>query len=103
METFVAMAQPHANDAVAVLKNDHHEVEQLFRRFERTRGPAERKRLASRMVRELSLDGADERFEAKVRVLIDNVRRHVAEEERDLLPALKRAVSPEELRALGDA
>jgi hypothetical protein len=49
------------------------------------------------------LDGADERFEAKVHVLIENVRRHVQEEERDLLPAMKRALSPEELRALGDA
>jgi hypothetical protein len=49
------------------------------------------------------LDAADERFEPKVRVLIDNVRRHVTEEERDLLPAMKRALSTEELRALADS
>jgi hemerythrin superfamily protein len=148
MPTFVAMAQTHPTDAVTVvLKNDHHAVEQLFRRFERSRGPAQRKRLVAQMVRELSihaaieeqlvypalrrrldgqapavllaleehhfaklalaeierLDAADERFEPKVRVLIDNVRRHVAEEERDLLPAMKRALSPEELRALADS
>jgi hypothetical protein len=38
-----------------------------------------------------------------VRVLIESVRRHVVEEERDLLPAMKRALSPEELRTLADA
>jgi hemerythrin superfamily protein len=141
------MTQNQNLDAIAVLKNDHHAVEQLFRRFERSRSPAERKRISGRIVRELSihaaveeqlvypalrrrldgqspqvllaleehhfaklalseierLDGADERFEPKVRVLIENVRRHVAEEERDLLPGMKRALSPEELRSLGDA
>ncbi len=49
------------------------------------------------------LDGDDERFEAKVHVLIENVRRHVQEEERELLPALKRALSPEELQGIGEA
>jgi hemerythrin superfamily protein len=147
MPTFDAMAQTNSPDAAGVLKNDHRAVEQLFRRFERARGASERKRLASRIVRELSihaaveeelvypalrrrldgqvpqvllaleehhlaklalaeierLDGADERFEAKVRVLIENVRRHVAEEERDLIPAMKRVLSQEELRSLADA
>jgi hemerythrin superfamily protein len=147
MPRFVAMAQNHPTDAIGVLKTDHRTVEQLFRRFERARTAGERKRIAGRFVRELSihatveeelvypalrrrldgqvplvllaleehhfaklalaeierLDGADERFEPKVRVLIDNVRRHVAEEERDLLPAMKRVLSPEELRTLADA
>ncbi len=49
------------------------------------------------------LGGDDERFEAKVHVLIENVRRHVQEEERDLLPAIKRALSADELQSLGDA
>jgi hemerythrin superfamily protein len=49
------------------------------------------------------LDAVDERFEPKVRVLIDNVRRHVEEEERDLLPAMKRTLSPDELQSLGEA
>jgi len=49
------------------------------------------------------LGADDERFEPKVRVLIDNVRRHVQEEERDLLPAMKRALSPEEAQTLGEA
>jgi hemerythrin superfamily protein len=132
-------------DAISLLKKDHAAVEALFKRFERSHSAAEKKRLADRMVRELSIhaaveeqlvypalrsrldgdagkvllaleehhfakvalseieamQGADERFDAKVRVLIANVRHHVAGEERDLLPELKRSLTPEELRDLG--
>ena len=49
------------------------------------------------------LDATDERFAVKVGVLAEGVRRHVQEEERDLFPAARRAISPEELRDLGDA
>jgi hemerythrin superfamily protein len=141
------MARTDTNDAVSVLKADHRAVEQLFRRFERTKSAAEKGRLVDRMIRELSihasieeqhvypllrrrLDGREpevlialeehhatklalselralepgnERFDAKVHVLVENVRHHVAEEERDLLPELRRALSPEELHALGEA
>jgi hemerythrin superfamily protein len=135
-------------DAIAVLKKDHADVERLFARFERTRSATERRRLADRIVRELSihaaieeqlvyprlrgrLDGGaegdvllaleehhftkvalteiealpeeSERLEPKVRVLAENVRRHVREEERVLLPALKRLVTADELVELGDA
>lgn len=48
------------NDAVALLERDHAEFERLFHRFERTRGPAERKRLSERIVRELSIHAAIE-------------------------------------------
>jgi hemerythrin superfamily protein len=41
------------------------------------------------------------RLDAKVRVLIANVRHHVEEEERDLLPAMARAYTQEELLELG--
>ncbi len=41
-----------------------------------------------------------ERFEAKVRVLIENVRTHVKEEERVLLPRLRKACTPAELREM---
>src|SRR5512140_2234316 len=125
------MKTTKTTDAIAVLKKDHAEVERLFARFERTRSAPERRRLADKIVRELSihaaieeqlvyprlrgrlLDGAEggvllaleehhfakvaltdieslpegnERLEPKVRVLAENVRRHVREEERVLLP-----------------
>jgi hemerythrin superfamily protein len=145
MQTFPAMAQNTQRDAIAVLKKDHRAMEQLFRRFERAKGSAERKRIADRIVHDLSvhaaieeqlvypalrqrldgqqpqvllaleehhlakvelaeiekLDGSEERFDAKVRVLIENVRHHVKEEERDLLPAMKRAFQAQELQQLG--
>jgi hemerythrin superfamily protein len=50
-----------------------------------------------------ALGPGDERFEPKVLVLAESVRHHVAEEERTLLPAMRRILSQEELRALGGA
>src|SRR5512139_3190038 len=47
-------------DAIAVLKKDHAEVERLFVRFERARSAQERRRLAERIVRELSIHAAIE-------------------------------------------
>src|SRR5512133_1436628 len=136
-----------AMDAIAVLKKDHAEAERLFTRFEKTRSAPERRRLAERLVRELSIHAAieeqlvyprlrgrlngseglvllaleehhfakvalteidalpedSERLEPKMQVLAENVRRHVKEEERDLLPALKRLVTADELVELGEA
>jgi hemerythrin superfamily protein len=51
------------------------------------------------------LDGMDpehERFDAKVQVLIETVRHHVKEEERELLPKVRRALPAEERRELGE-
>jgi len=131
-------------DAITVIKKDHRKVEQLFHRFERSRGAAERRRIAADLIRELSVHAAveeqlvyprlreqsgeaqvyvaleehhfaklalaeieklpsDVRLAAKVHVLAENVRHHVKEEERDLLPALRRALSPAQLRELGAA
>jgi hemerythrin-like domain-containing protein len=44
-----------------------------------------------------------DRFAAKARLLIANVREHIAEEERELLPALERTLEPEEQRELAAA
>jgi hemerythrin superfamily protein len=52
------------------------------------------------------LDGMspeDERFTAKVTVLIENVRHHVEEEESDLFPALRKAMKRKELEELAVA
>jgi hemerythrin superfamily protein len=43
----------------------------------------------------------EERYAAKVTVLIESVRHHVKEEESELLPALRKALAPAELRELG--
>ncbi len=44
-----------------------------------------------------------ERFDAKVTVLIENVRHHVEEEETELFPEVRKAVGRKELGELGDA
>ncbi|AEI63979.1 hemerythrin domain-containing protein [Corallococcus macrosporus] len=51
------------------------------------------------------LDGMSpeaERFDAKVQVLMENVRAHVLQEEGQLFPALKKVFRPQELRTMGD-
>ncbi len=51
------------------------------------------------------LDGMDpeaERFEAKMTVLMENVRHHVEEEEQDLFPAVRKAMGRKALSELGD-
>jgi hemerythrin-like domain-containing protein len=49
-----------------------------------------------------SMDVTDERFDPKVRVLIDNVRHHIEEEEGELFPKVEKALSSEQLADLGE-
>ena len=49
-----------------------------------------------------TLDAGDERFDARVTVMIELVRHHVEEEEDELFPRLRRAASRTELLELGD-
>jgi len=48
------------------------------------------------------MDPKDERFDAKVTVLIESVRHHVKEEEREMFPAVRKALSRSDLNDLGD-
>jgi hemerythrin superfamily protein len=48
------------------------------------------------------MDPADERFTAKVTVLIENVRHHVEEEEQDWFPQVRKAMGTNALRQLGE-
>lgn len=49
------------------------------------------------------MDPADERFDAKVTVLIENVRHHVEEEESDYFPLVRDELGRKALAELGDA
>jgi len=137
-----------AGDAIAVLKQDHREVEQLFKRFEKAGDGAHRAKraivdsvildlsrhagieetvfypavraevsgatsdvlealeehhLVKLALRELEdLDPADERFDAKMTVLMENVRHHVKEEEQELFPTVRERLGRSRLRELGD-
>ncbi|MEO3873753.1 hemerythrin domain-containing protein [Nonomuraea sp. B12E4] len=48
------------------------------------------------------LDPADERFTAKVTVLMENVRHHVQEEEQDWFPQVRAAMGRKESQELGE-
>jgi hemerythrin-like domain-containing protein len=50
-----------------------------------------------------NLDPGDERFDAKVTVLIESVRHHVKEEEGDFFPKVRKELSRRDLADLGDA
>lgn len=134
-------------DAIALLKDDHHNVEQLFKRFERAgdRAHVQKRQIVDRIIEELSvhaaieeqvfypvaraavpdtedivlesleehhivkwllselvgMDPAHERFDAKVTVLIENVRHHVEEEESDFFPKVREQLGRNELADLG--
>ena len=47
-------------DAITLLKQDHKTVEKLFKQFEKTTAPAEQRKLAQRIVKELSVHAAIE-------------------------------------------
>jgi hemerythrin superfamily protein len=51
----------------------------------------------------IELDPADERFDAKVTVLMENVRHHIKEEERDFFPKVRDGLGRNELAELGQA
>ena len=49
-----------------------------------------------------SMSPADERFDAKVTVLIENVRHHVEEEEQDLFPMVRKELGRDSLSDVGE-
>jgi len=136
-------------DAIALLKNDHADVEKLFQAYEALgeRAYKGKEKAAQRIIAALSvhaeieeqvfyptvraevegtkddvlesieehhvakwvlqeisdLDPRDERYDAKVTVLIENVRHHVKEEEKDLFPKVRKALSRSRLNEIGEA
>jgi hemerythrin superfamily protein len=136
-------------DAIAVLKEDHRDVEKLFKRFERAGDDAvqekrhlvasiaaalvqhttieqqvvypwareyivdadamvleaiEEHRVVTWLLADIATTAPDEeRFDAKVTVLIEAVRHHVTEEEDELFPDLRTVATRDELLELGHA
>jgi hemerythrin superfamily protein len=48
------------------------------------------------------MDPEDEQFDAKVTVLMENVRHHIEEEEGELFPKIRKALGTERLEELGE-
>jgi len=48
------------------------------------------------------MDPDDERYDAKVRVLMESVRHHIGEEESDMFPKVRSALSRAELERMGE-
>jgi hemerythrin superfamily protein len=136
-------------DAITLLKNDHRDVEKLFKRFEKAGDGAyiEKRDVVDRIIEALSkhavieeqlfypvsratVEGTEdivlesleehhvvkwllselddmepqhERFDAKVTVLIENVRHHVEEEEEEFFPKVRDELGRKALGELGDA
>ena len=77
-------AAPDENDLVLESLEEHHIVKWVLSELD-------------------GMDPTDERFTAKVTVLIENVRHHVEEEEGDLFPQLRKAMKRKELEELAQA
>jgi hemerythrin superfamily protein len=135
-------------DAITLLKDDHRNVKELFRKFEQAgeRAHKTKRTLVDKITEELSvhsaieeqvfypavreavetagedvlesleehhivkwtlseledMDPQDERFDAKVTVLIESVRHHIEEEEGEMFPKVRRALSRSQLSDLGE-
>jgi hemerythrin superfamily protein len=80
----VREAVPPTNDEVLEALEEHHVAKWVLSELE-------------------GMDPTAERFEAKVTVLIENVRHHVEEEESELFPQVRNAMSRKALDDMGDA
>lgn len=136
-------------DAITLLKNDHADVEKLFKAYEKLGGRAlkSKQKTVSNIIKALSVHAAieeqvfypsvraevkdtddevleaieehhivkwvlseleslppeAENYDAKVAVLIENVRHHVKEEESELFPQVRKALGRNRLEDIGDA
>ncbi len=71
-------------DAITLLKQDHKAVEKLFRQFEKATAPAQQRKLAQKVIAELSVHAAIEEM-----VFYPAVRDRVPKEEDTVLEALE--------------
>ena len=78
----VRQAGEKAEDEVLEGLEEHHVIKRLLAEIEK-------------------MSPENQRYEAKVTVLMENVRHHIEEEEGDMFPRVRRAMSREELAELG--
>jgi hemerythrin superfamily protein len=71
-------------DAITLLKQDHKTVEKLFKQFEKAKQPAEQRKLARDVIKELSVHAAIEEM-----VFYPAIRERVPEVEETVLEALE--------------
>src|ERR1700760_2003695 len=136
-------------DAITLLKNDHADVEKLFKAYEKLgdRAFKSKQKTVGNIIKELSVHAAieeqvfypairdevpgagdevlesieehhivkwvldelqklpaeAENYDAKVTVLIENVRHHVKEEEKEMFPSVRKALGRARLNEIGDA
>ena len=76
-------AMPDASEQVLEALEEHHIVKWVLSELD-------------------GMDPQDERFDAKVTVLKELVLHHAKEEERDLFPKIRKALTPADLRDLGE-
>lgn len=81
---FIKGVSPDLTDDVLESLEEHHVVKWLLSELE-------------------GMSPKDERFDAKVTVLIENVRHHVEEEEQDMFPRVRKMLSRSDLQELGEA
>jgi hemerythrin superfamily protein len=81
---FAREAVPGAEDLVLESLEEHHIVKWVLSELD-------------------GMDATDERFDPKMTVLIENVRHHVQEEERDFFPKVRHEVDRHTLDRLGEA
>jgi hemerythrin superfamily protein len=80
---YPALREAGARDGVLDALEEHHVVKLTLKELDR-------------------MSARDERYASKVRVLADNVRQHIAREERELLPRLRGSLDQQQLRKIGD-
>ncbi|MEW2587150.1 hypothetical protein [Streptomyces virginiae] len=79
-------------DAIVLLREDPKTVEKLFKAFEKS---------GDEDTALKSMDASDERFSAKMNVVMEQVRHHVEEEEKDWFPDVRKAMGRNRLQELG--
>ena len=80
----IRAAVPDADDTVLEALEEHHVAKWLLAEIE-------------------AMDPTDERFKAKVMVLIESVRHHVEEEEQELFPEVRKELGRKALGEIGEA